>query len=196
MISIENKTIRIALKIGACLLALGVLHFIARQVVFKPFESSKVKLEEAQRDLNKLEDKIRQYPDPAKLKKGIDLDLEAFSKKTIPKDEETRVIELVTRTSSDLDIGLISIKPLKEIDFQERVVPAQMMKSYFEVVMSASYKKVGEYLKALDELATVITIERLSIKKIETEKEITTKSIEEKRIMATLLISSYTLLKE
>ena len=64
------------------------------------------------------------------------------------------------------------------------------------MVIKASYKTLGEYLKAIDALPIIFTIEEISIERTEeTEEEVSKKKEEPKKVIARLLISNYTVWK-
>ncbi len=200
----KNRIVKVGIDIGIYLLILVVLHIFLGRPVIKLVNKEKEKLRDVQKKLQEMESLVRNIPDPKKKMEKLKKDIEKLKNKSASDKELPRVIRELTKKSSELNIEIISIRPISEIFFEEKELPRGVSKSYIEVVLKAPYKIIGKYLKALEELPIILTIETLSIEKPEellesTEKKEITKEVkkkkEEKKVIATLLISSYTVPK-
>ncbi|MCP4652171.1 MAG: type 4a pilus biogenesis protein PilO [Candidatus Omnitrophica bacterium] len=195
MISTRDKTVKVGIKIAIGILIFIVLHIVARQIVFKPLDQARKRMEDAQDKLDVSEKLIREYPNPKKKSKEMIDKMEELKKKSVSGKELPRIIQQLTKKSSELSMEIISIRPLEEASFDERKLPQGVSKAYIEVVLKAPYKTLGDFLKALKELPIVFTIEGITIHKFEqmSNRDLVKDGDElAGKLVATLLISSYT----
>jgi len=187
----ENRILQIAIHISIYTFVLVSLSIAGDHFITVPLKKIEKKLKDAQSDLAKMEKMIREVPNPKKNIEEIQEKMEELKKKAASRRELPRIIQQLTKKSSELGIEIISIRPLEEISMEGKNLPAGVSKAYVEVVLKASYKKIGEYLKAIKELPIILTLESLSIAK-PVEEEI---GKGENTLIATLVISSYTVWK-
>ncbi len=189
-----KKTIQVAIRISVYIFIVVGIYIAGEKFIIKPMNKEKKKLMEIQKKLSQMEKLIREVPDPKKGMEEIRERMKELRKKAVSEEELPRVIQQLTKKSSELKIEIISIKPIKELPFKEGHLPSGVSKAYVEVVLKAPYKKIGEYLKELGSLPVIVTIESLSIEKLEEEVTSKKKAVE-KNLIATLIISSYTIWK-
>lgn len=197
MISLKDRTIKVLINIGIYLLIFLFLHFTAGRWCFKELQREQSDMEDMQGKLEETEKLVKDYPNPEKSIEEIKAKMNELKNKSISEKELPRVIQQLTKKSSELGIDIITIKPTKDLPFTDTNMPSGISKAYIEIVIKTPYKNLGTYLKALDDLPTVYTIERIIIKKAaETEEDVTKKKKEEEgQVVANMIISSYTILQ-
>jgi Tfp pilus assembly protein PilO len=188
MVSLKNKTIRVGINISIYLAILLSLHLFVGRPILKRLNKEKIQLQDVQNKLSQMQELVRNYPNPRKKMEELKEKMEEFRKKATSEKELPRIIQQLTKKSSELNIEIISIKPIEKVPFKEKPLPQGVSKSYLEVVLKTTYQTLGEYLKALEELPIIFTIESLSIERFE-EEEV---KEEKGKLIITLLISSYT----
>jgi len=188
----KGKIFQISLTICIYTSVLAGLMILGNRFITQPMERIKKDLQKIQEELAKKEKMIRKVPHPRKKIEEIREKMEDLRKKSVSHRELPRIIQQLTKKSSELGIEIISIKPVEEVSFEEKKLPTGVSKAYIEVVFKASYKETGAYLKALEELPIIFTIEKLSIEKPSSEEIL---KEEENKLIVTLLISSYTIWK-
>jgi len=182
-----KRIVQIAVYLSLYISILAGLFVAGNHFVILPLRKIEKKLKDAQAELAKMEKMIREIPNPKKNIEEIQKKMEELKEKAASRRELPRIIQQLTKKSSELEIEIISIRPLEET-FKEENLPAGVSKAYIEVVLKASYKKIGEYLKAIKELPIILTLESLFITK-PMEEEI---GKGENTLIATLVVSSYT----
>ncbi len=151
---------------------------------------SKQKVLEGNRNL------IREIPNPRKAMDKIRKAMDELHKRAVSKKELPRIIQQLIKKSSELNIEIVSIKPIKNVKESGEKLPQGVSKAYIEMVIRCPYRTLGEYLKALNSLPIIFTIESIYIEKIQ---EIGSGHLTKKRkkkaqnIFATLIISTYTI---
>ncbi|OQX80845.1 MAG: hypothetical protein B6D56_04000 [Candidatus Omnitrophica bacterium 4484_70.1] len=188
----KGRIFQISLTICIYTSVLAGLMILGNRFITQPMERIKKDLQKTQEELAKKEKMIRKVPHPRKKIEEIREKMEDLRKKSVSHRELPRIIQQLTKKSSELGIEIISIKPIEEVSFEEKKLPTGVSKAYIEVVFKASYKETGAYLKALEELPIIFTIEKLSIEKPSSEEIL---KEEENKLIVTLLISSYTIWK-
>ncbi|RLI53313.1 MAG: hypothetical protein DRO87_11830 [Candidatus Thorarchaeota archaeon] len=187
----ENRILQIATYLGVYTFILASLFIAGNHFIILPLKKVEEELKSAQFELAKMEKMIREVPNPEKNIEEIQKKIEKLKEKAASRRELPRIIQQLTKKSSELGIEIISIRPLEETTMEGKNLPAGVSKAYVEVILKASYKKIGEYLKAIRELPIILTLESLSITK-PAEEEI---GKGENTLIATLVISSYTVWK-
>ena len=199
MISLKDRTVKVAINIAIIISIFLVLHFFPGRYIFRMLDKEKKAVGEMQKKLSEIETLVRNNPNPKKKIEEIKAKMEDFKRKAVSEKELPRIIQQLTKKSSELDIEIISIKPIDKPPFKTRELPQGVSKAYIEVVLKAPYKVLSEYIKALGEMPIVFTIESLVFEKfegMEREKPLGEETTETSRkILATLLISSYSVWK-
>ncbi len=197
---IENRIVRVFIDICIYLFILILAHLFLGRPAIKKLNKEKEELGKLQKELEQMESLVKEVPNPKKKIEELHKKMKDFKSKSASDRELPKIIRELTKKSSELNIEIISIKPVSEVPFEEKELPQGVSKFYIEVVLKAPYKVLGEYLKALEELPILLTIETLSIEKPEVEefstgerktKRSKSKQTPENKIIATLLISSY-----
>jgi len=198
-ISLKDKTLRVALKIAAVIAFFVALHLVARQVVFIPLAQARKHMDEVQRKLEETQKLVKDYPDARSRTKDIMARMEALKEKSVSSKELPKIIQLLTKKSSELKIDIISIKPTENVDIKEAMLPQGVSKAYIEMVAKAPYTVLGDYLKALKEMPIVFTVEKISLEKLPEDDVAAARAPNKKedetpggKVVATMLISSYT----
>ena len=196
MVNLKNKTVRSILIIATLLVFVMIMHFVVgRLILFKKLREEKIKAEELQQKLKDSQNLVNKFPNPKSKIEEIKGQMEELKKKSVSEKELPRIIQQLTKKSSELKIEIISIKPIKKVPFKEINLPHGVSKAYIEVVLKTNYITLGEYFKSLQELPIIFTIESVALERsdyfeeedFDPEQEVTG------QVVTTLLISSYTI---
>ena len=199
-ISLKDRTVRVMLNILAVAVFFTAAHFAARAIIFRPLDRAHQRLSDAQRRLEDTQKLVHDYPDARTRTKEIITRMDALKEKSVSSKELPKIIQQLTKKTSELKIDIISIKPIDKPDFTEPGLPQGISKAYIEVVVRAPYKTIGNYLKALKELPILFTVEGVSLErsvrteneKIRDKKTGAKDAAPEGEVVASMLISSYT----
>ena len=150
----------------------------------------KTKIAAQSQKIKEYERLIRAFPNPEKEIEDIEKRIQELKAKEANRKQLPQVIQQLARKTNELNINTISIKPREDIRPTEEKLIQGVSKVYIEIVMLSPYHVVGEYLKALTELPTILTVESLSI---ERKQESTTRSgiSGTNELLVTLLLSTY-----
>lgn len=200
MVGIQNRTIKALLNILIFFLVLVVMHYTIGRGILKQLEKEKANAAAAHAALAANSDLIKANPNPKKSMEEIQQAAEQLKAKAVSENELPKIIQQLTKKTSELGIDIISIKPTKNINFKDESLPQGVSKAYIEVVLKSSYYTIGDYLKVLRELPIIFTVESLSLEKAkdmldETEGNKKKKEYDGGKVIANLLISSYTIWK-
>lgn len=199
MIAVRDRTFRVIIHISVYVGIFLALHFFLGARVFNTLDTEQSNMADMQKKLSETEKLIRDNPNPKKKMEEIRAKMEEVEKKAVSENELPRIIQQLTKKSSELNIEIIAIKPIKEVPFQEKNLPQGVTKAYIEVVLRAPYNTIGEYLKALEEMPIIFTVEGVAVEKSDRAEEIrpgkTRREADSKSVITTLLISSYSILK-
>lgn len=146
------------------------------------------------RKIKEYENLIRAYPNPEKEIENIEKRIQELKTKAASREQIPRIIQQLARKSSQLNVNIISIKPLENIKNSSEKLIEGVSKVYIEVVMLSPYRVVGDYLKALTELPIILTVESMSIEKKQEAFTETTPS-KANELLVTLLLSAYMVLE-
>ena len=196
LIAIKDKTLKVVINIGVYLIIFVVIHFVARTFVFKPLNKEIKLANEMQTKEDEMLELREKFPNPKKKIKEIQEKMAELDRKSTTDEDLPEIIKHLTEKSSELKIEIISIKPSKDVSFTDIDLPRGVSKSYIEMILKAQYKVLGEYLQALVDLPIIFTIEELTIEKpkgIEDDALLAERESSENKIIAKLLISSYTM---
>ena len=133
---------------------------------------------------------IRTFPNPEKKIEDIEKKVQELKAKEAGREQIPHVIQQLARKTHELNINTISIKPRQDIKPTKEKLIQGVSKVYIEIVMLSSYQVVCDYLKALAELPTILSVENLSIEKKQ-ESSTRTGSSGANELLVTLLLSSY-----
>jgi len=199
-LSFKDRTVRVALNIfGVAIFFIGA-HLVAREVIFKPLAKAHQRLSEAQKHLEDTQKLVHDYPDARTRTKEILTRMDALKEKSVSSKELPKIIQQLTKKTSELKIDIISIKPIEKPEFTETGLPQGVSKAYIEVVVRAPYKTIGDYFKALKEMPILFTIEGITLERSsgpenekgrEGKKE-GTSAAPAGEVIASMLISNYT----
>ena len=103
-----------------------------------------------------------------------------FEKKICSERELPRVIQQLASSAQNLNIEIVSIRPLKGNVLKEDM-PQGINKNYVEVVVKGSFKTLQDYLASLDKTSMILTVDAFNIVDLNHEVE------------AELIIGSYSL---
>jgi len=140
------------------------------------------------------QDLIRAYPDPEQLIENVARKIQELKDKAASREQIPRIIQLLTSKTSELDISVISIKPLEEVRYSDEKLIEGVNKVYIEIVILAPYKVIGDYLEALTELPIILTVESLTVDKAQ-ELALSLAPTEQDELLVTLLLSAYMVLE-
>ena len=177
-------------------LIFAALYFILGRRLLEHSDSLKDKLTLQAKEINETRELVKAIPNPEKEIATVEDRIRELRDKAVTKEQVPRIIQQLTRKSSDLNINIISIKPLAQTEDTSGLVQA-VNKVYIEVVMSCPYSAMGDYLKALTELPILFTVESVSIQKKEEEQGLARGSASTKtsEVIVHLLLSTYMVLE-
>lgn len=186
-----TKTI-ISCLIGGLILIL--LYIFPARMITRYSNNLKADLISRTQKIKECENLIRAYPNPEKEIETIEKKIQELEAKVTGGEQIPRIIQQLVRKSTELEIDIISIKPVENIKASQRQVIEGVRKVYIEIMMLAPYKVAGEYLKALTELPIILTVEGLTVEK---KQETTRASVSAKnnKLLVTLLLSAYMVLE-
>ena len=171
------------------------LYFILGRKLLEHSDSLKDKLTIQAKEINETRDLVKAIPNPEKEIASVEDKIRELRDKAVTKEQVPRIIQQLTRKSSDLSINIISIKPLAQTEDTSGLAQA-VNKVYIEVVMSCPYSAMGDYLKALTELPILFTVESINIQKREEEPgSRSTASTRSSEVVVNLLLSTYMVLE-
>jgi Tfp pilus assembly protein PilO len=175
-------------------LVLVLLYIFVGRSVSRYSERLKSDLLSQSQKIKEDESLIRAYPNPEKEIENIEKRIQELKTKAASREQIPRIIQQLARKSSELNLNIISIKPLEDIKFSEERLIEGVSKVYIEIVMLSSYRVTGDYLKALTELPIILTVENLSIEEKQGAFLSPTPS-EGNELLVTLLLSAYMVLE-
>jgi len=158
-------------------------------------KSLKKEFNNKQKRLERDRELIRKIPNPQKEIDKIRKGMNELHKRAVSKRELPRIIQQLVKKSSELNIEIVSIKPIENIKETNTKLPQGVSKAYVEMVIKCPYQTLGTYLKDLNSLPIIFTIEGIFIKKIEEIGGSSSSDKKKKRqdIFATLILSTYTI---
>ncbi|MCM8823821.1 MAG: type 4a pilus biogenesis protein PilO [Candidatus Omnitrophica bacterium] len=136
---------------------------------------------------------VRTIPNPPQEIEKIRKALDELNDKAVSQQELPRIIQQLISKSSELKIEIISIKPRDDIRRNDEFLPKGVSKAYVEMIVKCPYRVLGEYLKALSDLPIIFTIESMRIERAKTEKDKIDTKEEANPLIATLILSTYTI---
>jgi len=195
----KDKTLHSVITAGIEILILVAIVFFVGRPLVRYSKQLKQELENKQKELEKDRQLIQAVPNPQreieKIRKGMDeLQSRAATKKELPK-----IIQQLINKSSELGIEIVSIKPREDIEAEKEKLPQGVSKAYIEMIIKCPYRILGEYLKQLNELPIIFTIEGMYIEKIEEiespsgDNSARKKKKKEQDVFTTLILSTYTI---
>ena len=194
--SFKDRTIRVVAKIFIVIFSLVLIYVGGQKLAMNPMIKAKKRLEESQKSLKDIEALVKDNPDPKKKIEEIKARLEALDKKSVTEKDIAKGMKILTQKSAELNLEVVAIKPIKEkeLGFKDSNIPNGIAKTYMEVTGKATYKDLAEYIKALKNMPVTFTIEGITIDKMSEDEDLNKKKKEESgKVMAVMLISSYSL---
>ena len=188
---IKDKTTKVAVNIGIYIAILVVFHLFVGRPIFRLVDGEKSRYEDFQKSLLTKEELIKAIPNPNKEIREIKDKIKELEKKSISQEKLPKIIQQLTKESSRLNIEIISIRPVEEPPFKEENLPKGVKKVYLEITLKTSYINLGNYLKAIEKLPIIFTIESLVVKRFEETKEKDISREVGNNLIASLLISGY-----
>ena len=161
-------------------------------------KSLRKEFDNKQKELERDRELIRKVPNPQKEINEIRKGMNELHKRAVSRKELPRIIQQLVKKSSELNIEIVSIKPIENVKETNTKLPQGVSKAYIEMIIKCPYQTLGAYLKALNSLPIIFTIEGIFIEKIE-EIEGASSAGKSKRknknqdIFTTLVLSTYTI---
>lgn len=194
--------LQVALTAAACGIVLALSYFFIRGPILKYRENLKAEFALSQNKLNEAQELMRRFPNPQKAGEEIEKKAEELKAIGATSRQIPRLIQLLALPASKLKLNVISIRPREDIQPQTESLPPGVNKVYIELLMSASYQNIAEYAKALSGMPNTFIIERLTMEKnepnehpVSANKSADTTAEKEDELLATILISTYTILE-
>ena len=194
--------IQVALTAIMCVIVLALAYFFIRTPIMKYQEKLKAEFTLSQDKLKEAEELIRRFPNPQKASEEIEKKAEELKEMGATSRQIPRLIQLLALPANKLNATVISIKPRQDIPLGAETLPPGVNKVYIELILSGSYQTIAEYTKALSEMLNTFIIERLTMEKTDTsqepfaiEKPFNKTAEQEEKLVATLLISTFTVVE-
>jgi len=187
----KNKITYLIVLFLSYSLVLSGLYMLMGRRLLKHSSELRNRLVEQSAEIEETKDLIKAIPNPDKEIATVEDKIRELRDRAVTKEQVPRIIQQLTRKSSELSINIISIRPLAaDEDSTEKLVQA-VNKVYIEVVMSCPYPIMGDYLKALTELPILFTVENIVIEK----KEDVVAPKKAPEVLVNLLLSTYMVLE-
>ncbi|MDD5654977.1 MAG: hypothetical protein PHR91_04965, partial [Candidatus Omnitrophica bacterium] len=97
-------------------LIFAALYFILGRRLLEHSDSLKDKLTLQAKEINETRDLVKAIPNPEKEIATVEDKIRELRDKAVTKEQAPRIIQQLTRKSSDLNINIISIKPLAQTE--------------------------------------------------------------------------------
>jgi Tfp pilus assembly protein PilO len=189
----KNKiTYLIILFLSYALVLGGLYVFLGRRLLSYSNELRN-RLVEQSKEIEETKNLIKAIPNPDKEIANVEEKIRELRDKAVTKEQVPRIIQQLTRRSSELNINIVSIKPLTAPEESGDKLIQAVNKVYIEVVMSCPYPTMGDYLKALTELPILFTVESIVIENKEDVPTSASKKAPE--VLVNLLLSTYMVLE-
>ncbi len=172
-----------------------ILHLLAGRPILKKTENARQDWRKTITKLLETETLVRQNPNPREKMEEIMRQREEFKTRADARNELPRIIQQLTQKSSDLDIEIVSIKQIDRPPDDEAVLPDGVSKAYLEMVIKGNYRVIGEYLGEIKELPVLCTVEAVTLRSFVDLKSQKDEAKEDGKVIATLIISTYTVWK-
>ena len=196
----KDKTLQSIITAGVeVIILISIVFFVGRPLA-KYARRLQHKLNDKQQELAKERNLIQLIPNPQKEIEKIRKGMNELQKRAATKKELPKIIQQLINKSSELGIEIVSIKPRSDIKTGGEKLPQGVSKAYIEMIIKCPYYVLGEYLKALNKLPIMFTIESVYMEKIEnigssSEGSSGRKKGKKKKqnIFVTLILSTYTI---
>jgi len=171
-----------------------LLYIFLGRTISRYSENLKSELISQTQKIKDYEKLIRTYPNPEKEIEIIEKKIQELKNRAASREQIPRIIQQLAHKTSELNINVVSIKPLEDVKSSKEKIIEGVSKVYIEVVMLSPYYTVGDYLEALTDLPIILTVESMSIEKT---KEALGGTVSSKgdELLVTLLLSAYMILE-
>ncbi len=160
---------------------------LAYSLLYKP-KSIQIKKIQKQiygvhKDIDKMKHMVDRVPNPKKEIEVIKERLQKLKEKAIDREQIPRIIQQLFQKTGELNIEVRSIKPRDNVEGLSADLPEGVSKVFIEANIRCSYRTLINYVRSLEDLQLLFTIEDLSIGKSRVEAVET--------LDVTLLFSTY-----
>ncbi len=191
----ENKLLRIGIAYGISALILIGLYFFPGRFIFGYKDKLKAQFQAGQGRLEETRNLVRNFTNPQKALEDMEKKAKELKEMGTTARQLPKIIQSLALPAGQLGANIISIRPREDAKTGEENLPSGISKSHIEIVLKCHYRVLADYLKALRQLPTVFTVERLWLEKrqesaSEAEKPID-KTKDSPELFVTLLVSTY-----
>ena len=196
MIVIKDQNVRSIITAVAELMIIVVIVLFVGGPLNKYSTKLKTDLDVKRQELNDARNLVRLIPNPRKEIDNIKESMNELHDKSVSREELPRIIQQLINKSSELEIEIISIKPREDLKTVNGNLPQGVGKAYIEMIVRCPYAVLGDYLKGLDDLAIIFTLEDVRVERVG-DMDVGSRIREggEDDILATLILSTYTIWK-
>jgi Tfp pilus assembly protein PilO len=126
-------------------------------------------LREVYRQIEQIERMVARVPNPQEAIAELRQRQEKMKEKVSEREHIPRIVQQLVQNTKELDIEVISIRPLEQEAIRtyktSQDLPEGVNKVYMEIRIRCSYRSLGSYIRGLNNLPLLLTIESLSIDK-------------------------------
>ena len=194
---IKDRTLKSIVTAAVEIVILMLLVIFLGGPLSKYSKSLKKEFDVKQKELKRDRELMRKVPNPQKEINKIREGMNELHKRAVSRKELPRIIQQLVKKSSELNIEIVSIKPIENVKETNTKLPQGVSKAYIKMIIKCPYQTLGDYLKALNSLPIIFTIEGIFIEKIEEIDSSSPNSKSKKKksqdIFTTLILSTYTI---
>ncbi len=201
----SKKMLDIFITAGSFVLVLVALYLVVGRNVSKYEQKMKGLFKDKQTKLMDSENLVKAIPNPQKAIEEMETKAEDFKEMGFSRKQIPRLVQMLGQSAGKFDITVNSIRPRDDLHINETDLPAGVNKVYIEMILSSSYKSLGEYIKSLGELPISFVLESINVERDESSAEAAVEKtdkkplekVEEKeqKLTATLILSTYMVLE-
>ncbi len=186
---------------GSFVVILFILYFFVGRNVSNYEQKMKGFFKDKQAKLTESENLVKAIPNPQKAIEEMEAKAEDFKEMGFSRKQIPRLVQMLGQSTGKLNITVNSIRPRDDLHINETDLPAGVNKVYIEMILSSSYRTLGEYIKSLGELPVSFVLESINLERDESAPEVVPEKIDKKatekteekeqKLTATLILSTY-----
>ncbi len=197
----SKKMLDIFATAGSFVLILIILHILVGRNVSKYEHKMKGLFKDKQAKLVESDNLVKAIPNPQKAIEEMQAKAEDFKEMGFSRKQIPRLVQMLGQSTSKFAITVNSIRPRDDLHINESELPSGVNKVYIEMILSSSYRALGEYIKSLEGLPVSFVLESINLERDENSPEAIPEKIDKKgaekteekehKLIATLILSTY-----
>lgn len=194
-----NRIIKVIIYCAIIIFVLLLLYLFLGRPAAGYSKRLRLELKSRELKLQESERLIRSLPNPQAAITEMEKKVQEFKDMGVSRKQLPKLIQLLGRLSTERNINVISIRPREDMRPASESLPTGISKVYVEMIFNGSYKTIGEFLKALNEIPTFFSIESMLLEKeedigqppSEPKKPGEKPEVKSSQLTATLILSTY-----